>query len=464
LAVSPVDSNFILAFGKDMAYSNSGGYSWGALNPSHNVHPDNHVALVDPRHPNIIYCGNDGGIFQSQSNGTYWSNLSRTLVISQMYRISTSLQSPNTMLVGVQDNGSFYNDGSSWREASVPSGDGMDNAINPQNDDIQIGSTQNGTFSLSTDRGLSFSPLPVGGTGGDWTAPIIFNPNGPDTIYAGMSRLFVSYNAGYSFSQITPAGGFTGGAKCIAVAPGNTSYIYASDHSHISRSTDYGLTWTVVSTGLPTGTCAIMSMAVDYVDPLKVYVVMSGYHAANKVYMTTTGGAPWTNISTGLPNIPINCVAVDSTMPGGLFVGTDIGVYYRDSTTAGWAIYNTGLPNVMVSDLDINYTNYMIRAATYGRGVWETKLVKDQPSAVAQVVKTKIDIQVNPNPASSAWSLIFKGQKPENFTVKLFDISGKLIVTQLNNEKIDATHLPSGVYNIEVHTAEMTTNLKAVKG
>ncbi len=65
----------------------------------------------------------------------------------------------------------------------------------------------------------------------------------------------------------------------------------------------------------------------------------------------------WTNISAGLPNLPVMCIvhykiATDRNV---LFVGTDLGVYVKDGTN-NWAAYNTGLPNVVVTELEIFYT------------------------------------------------------------------------------------------------------------
>ena len=195
---------------------------------------------------------------------------------------------------------------------------------------------------------------------------------------------------------------------------------------------------------------------------MHVFVTTSGYSAGNKVFMSTTGGTTWTNISQDLPNLPADCIAIDTSTPGALFVGTDIGVYYTDSSQTGWTLYDTGLPNVIVDDLNINYANYKVRAATYGRGVWEAPL-KKPALGVAQPVAAAQGIRLYPNPTDNNWNLKFLKQTPASYTVKVSDISGRIVHTQQNSDVIDASKLVSGVYNIEVSFGDTHFNIKAVR-
>ncbi len=61
-----------------------------------------------------------------------------------------------------------------------------------------------------------------------------------------------------------------------------------------------------------------------------------------------------------------------------MYAGTDIGVYFSSDGGANWSPYGTGLPKVAVFDLQIQPTSRMLRAATHGRGVWETSLISSQ--------------------------------------------------------------------------------------
>ncbi|GEM_PF-5542260 len=140
------------------------------------------------------------------------------------------------------------------------------------------------------------------------------------------------------------------------------------------RTTDGGGAWSAIAS--PTSN-TITSICVHSTNPSIVWVTGSGYSAGNKIWKSTNGGSSWTNISGSLPNVPANTVVYQNSSPDRLYIGTDIGAYYTDLNSGGWQDFNTGLPNVVVSELEIQYSSSKIRAATYGRGVWESPLISN---------------------------------------------------------------------------------------
>jgi len=100
------------------------------------------------------------------------------------------------------------------------------------------------------------------------------------------------------------------------------------------------------------------------------------------IWKTTNGGTNWTNISTGLPNIPVMCIVYNKSdaVRNVLFVGTDVGVYVKNGSN-DWASYSNGLPNVVVAELEIyyNFSGDKLRAGTFGRGLWETTIESALP-------------------------------------------------------------------------------------
>ena len=79
------------------------------------------------------------------------------------------------------------------------------------------------------------------------------------------------------------------------------------------------------------------------------------------------------------PNISLNTIVIDKDSPlQAMYVGMDVGVYYKDNTMADWALYATGLPNTEVTELEIHYNaatcNSTLYAATYGQGLWKSDL------------------------------------------------------------------------------------------
>lgn len=83
----------------------------------------------------------------------------------------------------------------------------------------------------------------------------------------------------------------------------------------------------------------------------------------------------WTNYSTGIPvdEFPTSMV-YERGSNDGVFVGTNRAVYYRNATMSSWVLHSNNLPHVPVSQLDLNYQDNTVRAATFGRGVWRCAL------------------------------------------------------------------------------------------
>ena len=111
----------------------------------------------------------------------------------------------------------------------------------------------------------------------------------------------------------------------------------------------------------------------------------NGINAAH-LYRSTNAGASWTNISSNLPNAPANSVVVDPNDANTLYVAMDTGVYVTTQVTTCaiancWSIYGTSLPNAPVVELAVAPAMPTgdgrvgeLRAATYGRGLWQIPL------------------------------------------------------------------------------------------
>jgi uncharacterized membrane protein YgcG len=133
----------------------------------------------------------------------------------------------------------------------------------------------------------------------------------------------------------------------------------------------------------------ISSVYPDPHDPTgqSIYVTIQGINGINGgqalVYLSTDAGAHWTDITSNLPVAPANGVMVDPNNPGIVYVALDTGVYVTQNVAncglvngACWNVYGAGLPNAPVLSLN-NYnegTTEVLRAATWGRGIWQVNL------------------------------------------------------------------------------------------
>ena len=102
------------------------------------------------------------------------------------------------------------------------------------------------------------------------------------------------------------------------------------------------------------------------------------------VFESKDGGLNWTDISTNIPDIPVNDVVVLSD--GSLAVATDLGVVYRAAGQTSWTRLGTGLPTTTVMDLSIGPDGNLY-AATHGRGLWRIPIPASASSPTAPAKK-----------------------------------------------------------------------------
>jgi PKD repeat protein len=383
IAADPNDAYKVFIGGINTWYSSNGGANWSINNmwsgncfgAAVEVHADKHFLAYQNGTSTVFEC-NDGGLYSSSNHGSTWNHLSNGLEISQLYRLDVAQTTSDEVIAGLQDNGTKSRIAGTWYD--VVGGDGMDCIIDYTDEDIQYGEYQFGGLYRTINKWSSKTLITSGLSGtAYWLMPIAIDPNVHTTIYAGLQDVFKSTNQGTNWTQISNWGGST--LKELAVAPSNPDYIYTTTQSVIYRTTDGGTNWTDITGSLPTGSSSITYIAIKNDDPNTVWVSMGQYNGYG-VFETTDGGSAWINISSGLPTIPVMCVVQNkqNTTQTELYAGTDVGIYVKVGGSA-WALYSDGLPNVVVNELKIYYNTTTpslsrLRAATSGRGVWESEL------------------------------------------------------------------------------------------
>ena len=466
IAVSPTNIDNVITGGVNAWESTDGGTNWvlhahwtgGGGAPY--VHADIHDIVFTSGTTHYIAC--DGGLFRTTNSGNSFQDISGNLEIAQQYRIGLSTTIENKIISGHQDNGTNLLNAGTW--AQIYGGDGMDCFIDRTNNNTLFGSYVYGDYYRSTNNGASWTTITTGLPGGTWLSAWHQDPVTATTLYAGgRAALYRSTNSGTNWSALgTPSG--SGSIIEFAIAPSNNQTIYAVKSNAISRSTNGGTSWTNITGTLPVGSAALTNVAVSNTDPNKVWVTFSGYSSGNKVFASTNGGTTWTNISAGLPNLPCNTIVFENgSTEDPVYVGTDVGVYYRDNTQATWTSFFSGLPRCAVRDLEIYYPTGRIRAATFGRGTWESDLHtngNDPPIAqfsanqvvCANSTVTFTDLSVG-TPTSWTWS--FPGGVPSSATGQ-----GPHTVTYNTPGVYDASLVAGNAFgsDTELKTAYITVN------
>ena len=406
LWVDPVDPNHLFNADVSLRQSLNAGLVWA---PVTGPHADQHGMDWDPNVPNRVYLGNDGGVYRSDNNGTTWIHATYEPWV-QSYHLAVSQQRSARLATGLQDNGSIRTwtpanpnptDLTQWN--SFAGGDGHYVLIDPTDDTwyyecfqpsppSQSCASKHDTGTTTTTGNFSNAGWPAGMR---WTTdtPIALDPTNPSVVYIGGTVLGRSTNRGANFTVISPAddanslpgpvppeqndlGPFYANeyATISSIAPAktapNTIYV-GTDTGRVWKTTDLGANWTRL-TGLPDRW--VNSLVVDPTDASHVFAAFSGYregdHSAN-VWESTNGGGAWTNISTNLPNAPIEMLEYDQGRDL-LYAATDFGVFYLLGANTSWTRLGTGLPNSPVLDVKLSGDKQTVFAATFGRSVLKT--------------------------------------------------------------------------------------------
>lgn len=384
IAASPADANLVFIGGINCWRSTNGGTSWTLNNHWYGgggapeVHADKHCLAF--QNGTTLFEGNDGGIYKTTNNGTSWTDLTNGMSINQIYRLGVSQSNAGGTIIGLQDNGTKLRWNGTWND--VYGGDGMECIIDHTNHNTQYCTYVNGEIHKTTNLWSTETTISnniSGGANGFWVTPYIMHPSNNQTLFVGYADVWKTTNGGSSFTKITTMA-TSQKLRSMAISANNPDYIYIADPDQIWKTTNGGSTWQSVSVStLPVSTQSITYLAINEFDPNVVYVTFGGF-TSQRIYRTTNGGSSWQNISSGLPNVPTLCVVHNkfNGVTSEIYVGTEVGVFMKSGDN-NWVRYSDGLPNVVVTELEIYYDNNnpensRLRAATFGRGLWESPL------------------------------------------------------------------------------------------
>ncbi|MDG2042914.1 MAG: GEVED domain-containing protein [Bacteroidia bacterium] len=374
-AVSDVNTNNMIYGYVDLFASTDGGLTftqkteWANQNDAY-IHADLRIAQCIN---GTFYVGTDGYFAKSDDNGNTWTRLNDGTAIREFYAVGLGQGNYDLNMAGSQDNGSSILNKNGWVEWN--GGDGMEAIVHPLNYDWMIGSWQYGTRNYTHNGGLNRRGCgnPDGGSGkAAWEAPFLQNPQNSMQVYHFSDTLYAGNNFGRQWQfKSDPNIGVIGEA---AIAETDSNVIAIARNNQIRITNNGGESWTNIENGLPG--YYVRDIAFDPRDENRIIVVYNRYQNDNKkVYISNDQGATWQNITYNLGNMPLRTVVIDHSDSSYIYLGGEIGVYYKSKSATQWTLYNNNLPNVTVKDLEIHYGSNTLRAATWGRGLWEYTLV-----------------------------------------------------------------------------------------
>ena len=206
LIVDPKDENKIFKPDLILLYSTDGGKTFNVV--SGGAHGDFHDVWINPKNPNVVIAGDDGGLWRSEDGGNRWKH-QMNLPISQFYHVSTDNSDPYHVYGGLQDNSSWVGDSSypggvtNSRWENMFGGDGFWMFEDTSDPNYIYAEAQGGEIGrvnrLLRTRSAAIKPLPNYGEKKlrfNWNTPIHMSPNEKGTIYIGAQFLFRSRDHG----------------------------------------------------------------------------------------------------------------------------------------------------------------------------------------------------------------------------------------------------------------------------
>ena len=135
---------------------------WRFIDIGRNIHDDSHAFAFHPTDNNIIFTGNDGGIYRSNDGGATWDDtINEGLCITQFESMDQHPDSDAVVIAGTQDNGTLQ-----FRNNSVfylcSEGDGGFCAIDPKNSNT-VYHTYYGCTPFRSEEGGEFGEYENGG-------------------------------------------------------------------------------------------------------------------------------------------------------------------------------------------------------------------------------------------------------------------------------------------------------------
>ena len=436
VACDPTNKNVIFAGGVNCFKSTDGGVTWNISShwwgdcsvPA--VHADLHILEYNPLN-NRLYAGDDGGIYYTANGGTSWPEITDGLPISQVYRIGQCKIDINKVINGYQDNGTSTYYGTDYWQTTA-GGDGMECAFDHTVASYSYATIYYGAIYRNLNNNGSYQ---VGGNGvhginedGGWITPFCLHEGNSNVMFAGYKNIWradaIKTNT-FTWKKLTQNGGDN--ISVVEHSPANYNLFYYSRNTEMYRSDDVmddQPEW-VTLTGFLPGSGSVYDIEANPFDENLVYITRG-----SKVYKSENKGLTWTNITGSLPNINMNCLAYYENSIEGLYVASDAGVYYRDASMDDWIMYSNGLPvDASVNEIEIyhnpdNPAEDVIRAGTYGRGLWSSPVWHGVPAAdfEADQVNVPVGCAINFKDLSfgvpTSWNWTFEGGTPATSTLK----------------------------------------------
>lgn len=464
LVVAPDDPDKVFFSSFGLMESVDGGKT--AFWADRGAHDDHHALWIDPKNPQRMMQGNDGGVNLSEDGGKTWRRL-KNMPLAQFYQVGIDNSVPFNMCGGLQDLGVWYgpsnnlgrdaNTSENW--FTVNGGDGGYCVPAPSDPNVVYSAETGGgnitRYDLKTNVSVPIDPYPVDGGVPmaqrkyrfNWQTPIAVSRTDAMHVYIGGNVVFETKDGGYSWNVISPD--LTRNDKTKQVVPkGLVNFEQSSaeafdtilslalnrqapgelwagtDDGAVQLTRDDGKTWkNVTPPGAPKW-ARVYNIGTSASAPGTAFVPFDAHGSGdNKPYAfrTTDYGKHWTAITNGLPGFGyINVIRSDPLSPHLLVLGSDNGLYYSLNDGGQWQRFEN-FPTVPVRDLKFSEGQHDLVVASHGRGLFVLDDIRPLEEFSSQVASEAFHL-FTPGPAvefrhwlyDARWETDYTAYRPPN--------------------------------------------------
>ncbi len=364
---------------------------------------DYHRIWINPINPDIMLFVADQGAIVTVNGGETFSSWYNQPT-AQFYHVIADNAFPYRVCSGQQESGSACVK-SRGDKGQITAQDwetvGVDEygyvAPDPLNPDIIYGGRTPTRFDRRTRQLQNITPRPLrdGNTRVLRTAPVLFSPVNPKTLFYATNVLWKTNDEGNTWEEISPdlsretwevpenVGKYRGTPAArverrgviYTVAPSyiDEQIIWAgTDDGLIHVTRDGGKTWQNVTPPALKPWAKVSLMDASHFDRDTAYAAINTIRLDDHrphIYRTRDGGKSWTRIVNGIPDGgTVNAVREDPKTRGLLYAGTEQAVYVSTDDGDSWQSLRLNMPATSVRDLIVKDDDLVI--GTHGRSFW----------------------------------------------------------------------------------------------
>ena len=384
------------------------------------VHADYHAAAISPVTKQLFF-GTDGGMFVSGDGGATWDDGKNEGIVTELaYSIAVSPNNPAFTIIGTQDNGTFSRValtniweqtlggdgvGTAWSRATVnkdvaftsfPGGSTVVAVNTPPNIQNKWAFARNG---INRSFGNFFTAYatpaaatdPTGQVFYNYTSRQIYKTTDAGGLWTDIGHTQIPQPGNPAPPPVPPSPGI-GAARIFRDTPHGIGVSPTADgQNHVAVVCNGGFVvvthngggaWTEAALiGTVPGWQGFNSNA-EWADNTTLYIASeSPNRNSSRVAKSTDGGMRFVDATgtllpdgTGrLADVPVARLVVSPLDKNTVYAATFLGVYRTTDGGAHWFRFGAGLPFVEVDDIYVSPDGSFLRAASFGRGVWEIR-------------------------------------------------------------------------------------------